>query len=640
VASREFRGPRRFGWPRFTVLRLSKGQQQDLVRRANLSHDQEVQLINGLLGGARAVMELADNPMLLGLLCSYVRTTGHFPAAAHEVFESFVNRRLEVDEQRLRRKYSLESRQLRTMAEEVAFCVASVEGLGLSPTRDKLEQAVEAAFGPRPHFARTLDALEFVKLASAPESGSGQAAEFTFAHRRFQEYFATCVALREPDRVSVRELLTDGKWRETAVTMLQSQRGPRVDDMLREAERLLTASRGRIPQEADPATGYEWPPDVLHVLNLLVAGLGDRPDGQLGEACTAHVGELLEAAYRWGFRNDQKWVVDVVVAAPAPVRESILEKASASSSFLLQEAAFEQSGRMYELPEAMATHIRNVLVARAARGQLRREHVATRVQLRRLRDPKPFLDAVNLLLIIPVFEFVAVAGASLLFVAAPQATGDLLGVAILALTATMFLLASRTFRLVASPVNRWTGNGFLATLAEWRFALVVLAALLGAYLFRLGDSHIGAFAAVCVGVYAGLWPVSALMAIQRGLSIGLARWPVIPVAVAPKVLVDVARLPPSVWKRLLGTAAVMATTGVLLAGGLRLLAKRFEGFDVVALRVGAGLLIAAIGISVVGGCVIGVRSIWRRAVDRRTLTALIDARRALDEPRSRSCSAR
>jgi hypothetical protein len=47
------------------------------------------------------------------------------------------------------------------------------------------------------------------------------------------------VVIREPERINPHELLLDGRWRETAVTICQLQWGQTVIDLLEEADDTL-----------------------------------------------------------------------------------------------------------------------------------------------------------------------------------------------------------------------------------------------------------------------------------------------------------------------------------------------------------------------------------------------------------------
>ena len=101
---------------------------------------------------------------------------------------------------------------------------------------------------------RYMNALEYLKLARPEQQAVPSSPEyFTFSHRRFHEYFATCIVLSDLTRISPRLLLTDGRWRETAVVILQSQPAEDFAPTLAEASKLLQEMTRKIPDLiADP----------------------------------------------------------------------------------------------------------------------------------------------------------------------------------------------------------------------------------------------------------------------------------------------------------------------------------------------------------------------------------------------------
>lgn len=151
IASREFKGPRRFGWPRFTVQRLTERQKRELIRKADLTPETEGQVYAALAGADPMVTRLSGNPMLLGLLCEHVRATGAFPNSSHAIFETFVRSRLERDRERLGQRYAVDPDELRQVAEEIAFRLTAEFGVGLSPSRSQVARLLDGArIGDRP----------------------------------------------------------------------------------------------------------------------------------------------------------------------------------------------------------------------------------------------------------------------------------------------------------------------------------------------------------------------------------------------------------------------------------------------------------------------------------------------------------
>jgi len=311
--------------------------------------------------------------------------------------------------------------EVRTVAERAAFTMAADSGLGLSPSRDALSAAMETLeFRVPVTFDRYLDALEFIKLArSDVATAPGSSKVFTFAHRRFQEYFSTTVVLGAPNLVTPRQLLTDARWRETAVVLCQAQPidqlGPileecRVvlDQLIAEAPSLIedplafVAQQSASPviaeheRESAPAP-FRWPPASLHLLGLLQDGfsrrLKDVPDDILERS-----GRIIVTAFERGTQFDRKWAVEVGGIVQRDVLLFLVRRAFASDSQWLRDVAYRQAARLGEVPPDIERGIRSVLVRLAAQGRLRRERHATYAHLTRLSQPGGLLSTLRLLL--------------------------------------------------------------------------------------------------------------------------------------------------------------------------------------------------------------------------------------------------
>lgn len=399
IASRHFRGPQEGGLPTFRIVPLSERRKLELIAKADLGRA-EPGLIADLGDLTPELTALSANPLFLGLLVEYVKGEGMLPEGWHDVFEAFVSRRLETDRERVVQLFDIDDEKLRRRSEEIAFTMADAHGVGLSPTRQVLQEAyVAAGFTNDGDLDAAFQALAWIKLArSDGEAPKPSEEKFTFAHRRFQEYFATCVVLREPDRVNARTLLTDASWRETAVTLCHAQ--PRdTAALIAEADVLLAEAEA---EETGEGVDYRWPPGTLHLLGLLqsaFAGRTQRLPGRLRE----RVSKLLSRAGR-GTITDRKWALEAAGTAPAADLASLLLGAFRGRSDWLREVAYRQVARLGEIPDAIATEIRRALIERTASQKLQHEWAATRAQLMRLRPSEPFTRTAWLLRIVPAAD--------------------------------------------------------------------------------------------------------------------------------------------------------------------------------------------------------------------------------------------
>jgi energy-coupling factor transporter ATP-binding protein EcfA2 len=313
VASRYFRSPRQVRLPRFRILPLSEERRTQLIRRAGLRPQVQQEVFRQLGAASLSIRQMANNPMFLGLLCEFVRDGRAFPDASHAVFERYVERRLWRDEDKLADRFAVTPEEARSAAEIVAFAMAADDQIGLNPTRREILSAIERlAMNPPEHYHDLLTALEYIKLARGEEQGVAAGdRRFTFAHRRFQEYFCTCVVLRSSDRVTPTQLLTEPRWRDTTVVLMQTQGPQIVRPLLEEAKTRLLQMRDTLssdllvspemmvafrrptseelgqragalrdlhPEEQIVVRDYPWPKGCLHVLGILQDGLTGRPD--------------------------------------------------------------------------------------------------------------------------------------------------------------------------------------------------------------------------------------------------------------------------------------------------------------------------------------------------------------------------
>ncbi|MBH8564623.1 NACHT domain-containing protein [Nostoc sp. CENA67] len=414
IASRQFRGPKHLGWPRFRILPLENDRLKKLIYKAELEQSIERNLIGQLEIAPQEILEMSRNPMFLGILCENMRSGNPFPQNTHSVFESYLEKRLTRDEERLKRRFNLEPPEVRANAEKVAFCMSVDPGLGLSPTRESIQSAMgRLGFRVPGHFEQLLNALEYLKLArSETETIPGEAQLFTFAHRRFQEYFATCVVLREPHRISPRQLLTDGRWRETTVVIFHTQPPEVFAHILDDARLLLDEILGNFSGLIDDPVEYvnrktptrnnsilkpfSWPFGILHLLGLLQDGFISRIK-DLPDDIQTQVARFLLSTTTQGTLSDQKWSLEVAGITPQPVLLWLLRHAFASESQWMKEVAYRQTARLGKIPDDVAADIRKALLSLFARNRLYQERFATHAHLSRLDQAGKYINTMRLL---------------------------------------------------------------------------------------------------------------------------------------------------------------------------------------------------------------------------------------------------
>jgi hypothetical protein len=645
IATREFRGPKRISWPRFRVLRLTGKQRKDLIERLDLPRAVEQRILSGIATADAAIRQLAENPLFLALLCEYQRDMKEFPQSSHIVFENYVAKRFHDDRERLMRRFKLTSQMVRVMAEQAAYCMAAQPGLGLSPARPVLLAGIQqAGFDVGVNPTAALDALEYLRLARAAESADGKTNGFTFAHRRFQEYFATCLVMREKSRTDPLSLLTDGRWRETAVTLFQTQDRAEIRPLLEQARQLLSrmtaqlgSSNGEIAIEADisamggsadlnrkvAATPFDWPPGSLHLLGLLQDGLPSG-DPRRSEEVEILAGKLLRVAYSDGQLHDRRWAVEVCLAADPETAWDLVRRAFASGSGWLREAAYTQAGQLDQVPDDVRQEMRGVLAELAAEGRLRQQRLAIEAQLQRLPDPRPELLLERLLLIAPLVDaslwgalyctLIVIGGANL-----GSARLSPLGFILIGYATFYLDRGSRRKDLEGRP-----SGGF-----AWLYAAVGTIAgeispqfLSGAALFIRG-----LVAAILIVVFAGKPPFEIVFAVVAvfAISWGPAANRADRLLNKPNILAMIAL--PFVWLRqtahlitptFLRRISVIAPSGILIA----ILSIVFIKFVNIPTDVAVGLGVAFYGTALIVMVLAMLRNMNRRWNDHRLLAGI------------------
>jgi hypothetical protein len=252
VASREYKGPRFLGWPKFRILPLALDRKAQLIKRTGLSLESQNIIVDGIAQPATDFRSLTGNPMFLNLLCEYMRKNEapEFPKHTHNVFNDYIWKRLTRDEERLKQRFSKTPTEVREAAETLAYCMTADTGIGLSPTLEQLsESAKRQNLDLEGDFNTYINAIEYLKLARIEPSLLDGHKYFTFAHRRFQEYFATAIVMREPNRINLPILLSDARWRETAVVILQTQSVEQIFPIFAEAQSKLLDARNEFEQK-------------------------------------------------------------------------------------------------------------------------------------------------------------------------------------------------------------------------------------------------------------------------------------------------------------------------------------------------------------------------------------------------------
>ncbi len=544
IASRYFRGPGGLAWPRFHIQPLSRQRRVRLVRKVNLEPSAEREFLNWIDSVSDDFNLMLNNPMFLGLLCNHIKTANPLPKSAHAVFETYIQSRLTSDAERLKARYSFDPVQLRTAAEQFAFCMAAQDGLGLNPSRQLLLDAmVKLGFKPNKQFETALNALEFMKLA---RSGTAQESSqvFTFSHRRFQEYFATCLLLREPHRIPPLKLLTDARWRESVVVLFQTQPAATITPHLVEIGSVLEGMMTGVLGQGIESAGefFRWPAGCLHICSILQDGFGAHLE-DLPPELRNKVGQLLAAPFERGQLLDRKWALEVAGAIPSKQLDEIIRAGFNSDSQLLRDVAYKQAARLSPIPNDIVKSVRATLLQMARNGALGRQQHATRAHVARLAGGD-LMRTFNLLRWIPRLSLF-IHGICIIYLSVLLSVKhnrlfamEIYGLGIPALVINCTLVWVDPFRryVKRKAPKKWAwltqqGLAFqsVSLLGLLRIELAALLTFIGILCTMTVDGPVAGILSGLIFAYAAFWSLAASYAAGAGEFTHPLAWIVIPI---------------------------------------------------------------------------------------------------------------
>lgn len=615
VASREFRGPpRRYNWPTLRIVPLTWTRKIELIQKANLGATLEQSLIDDLQEAPAELRSLSDNPMFLGLLCEHLRDGNTFPETAHVVTESYVSERFTRDAGRIRDIFAVEPDLVREVSEELAFLIASEQALGLTVERSVVTPLLAAHLGhAEEEIHAGLDALEYTKLARCTEDPTSavEGTSITFSHRRIQEYFATCVVLRDATRVDTRSLVLDGRWREAAVTVLQVQNESQVREVL-----AVIAADLVVPPQAEADEPFSWRAHQFHLLELLADG-GGYAKYPTGLACLSEkVDAILTAAWESKNRRNQKWTLEVCSAATPDLALRFIREAFEGDSEWLRGEAYTQARRVRQVTAEIEAEIRQTLLDYSISGDLRRSHRSIRAQVCRIANPTDLLHAITLLRVAPMVDCFVLA---VLLVPATYHRGltFTLYLAFFALCGWIFVRTlfvrpdgnrskwRRSVHWLIGP--SYYPNARMRTVRKVALAVVAFLVVLSRAPLVFGvlflfDRQTAVLASVAALV-SGTWLMGALLAVRAGEWLRPARWPLLlglPVVLAVRA---VRRASVADWwkfARILALGVLLSVGGVAVFFGIGMLiaSTSFTAALLVLAAFVAAMFVALIGYGV------------------------------------------
>ncbi|NEQ67966.1 MAG: NACHT domain-containing protein [Symploca sp. SIO2D2] len=208
LASRFFRKPtRKFDVK--TTLEIRPLTENKIIKllQKSLSYDQS--LVRRIFKERQEFVPIARNPFTATLISSYAQEhNNNLPQNQAELYESYIERNLEASMDRIQRN------QL-TKEKVIKFSI-DVSDMMLTSQTSGLEASISELKARFPNYPveKVIDVLKYARLGRL---GSGDENQFSFVHRRFNEYFVVRRLIEKPERVPQDAIPTDSRWRDALV---------------------------------------------------------------------------------------------------------------------------------------------------------------------------------------------------------------------------------------------------------------------------------------------------------------------------------------------------------------------------------------------------------------------------------------
>lgn len=391
LASREFKGPEALPWQKLRILPLSGEKQDELIGNSVLPEN-GLRLVRQHLASSHS--STGATPLFLTLLCRYVRDEKRAPHNDHDILLRHIDRLASREPEHLMKKYQLTVEELVRGAERLARLFAENDNLSLAPTLDQIKAHLPEKEIPSRAVDRLVLALVDCKIgrADVPNANNGDR-RFAFAHRRYQEALFVGYLAKNPSVLSNTELLTDPRWREYAVTLLQTCEAAQIQDLLDKASEILE-ERAELqvsawistPPLPTAVTFYDWENETAaSLLALLQEGLARRLEAvpiRVSEA----VHKFLEPRWTHGDTKDRCEVLRLGGLLPQAILLRYLSIAFSDGTMAECAQAFRLAVFARDLPKEIQAQVLEALSDEALNAKNRAEQLSIEALAARLPE--------------------------------------------------------------------------------------------------------------------------------------------------------------------------------------------------------------------------------------------------------------
>ncbi|AOS43185.1 NACHT domain protein [Lacunisphaera limnophila] len=389
IASREFKGPETLDWDIVRILPMTFSRQEALVRKSLLTNLQRKQILLHLAEQANSAFYA--NPLFLNLLCRYARDNNNVPATDFDLLGQHLAGLSRRDKAYLKRSFNLTQQDVVIGSLQLAGLYAQNPSLSLAPTREELKAAVPADILLGARFDQILAALVECKILRCDIRDAHMGVQrYAFSHRRYQEALFVQLVVSGKSGVGIRELVSDSRWREYLVALLQGQQSEILAPYFVEISAQFEGSRKMMASHVIKRSGIpgiatkSWQKSkVYYLLCMLEEGLRYRRN-EIPESLLNVMYSFLQEM--WDSHDlVHQWVVLGFAPLCPPDKSSIwMNKAINSGSRILQNEVYTRAWLLAAADPGYAAFVRErfsnqIIASRSRSDVLRGEALLQRI---------------------------------------------------------------------------------------------------------------------------------------------------------------------------------------------------------------------------------------------------------------------
>ncbi|AFY53473.1 putative NTPase (NACHT family) [Rivularia sp. PCC 7116] len=208
LASRVFRKPTS-KFDAKTTLEIRPLTEEKIINLLKKSLSYNDILVKRIFKDRQEFVPIARNPFTATLISSYAQAHDNsLPQNQAELYASYIDRNLQASMDKIKKN--------ELTKEEVIQCATDISDVMLTDKKLGLEASISELNARLPNYSveKVIDVLKYARLGRL---GSGDEQQFSFVHRRFNEYFVVKRLLEKPQRVPKDAIPSDSRWRDALV---------------------------------------------------------------------------------------------------------------------------------------------------------------------------------------------------------------------------------------------------------------------------------------------------------------------------------------------------------------------------------------------------------------------------------------